>query len=224
MAYSPLPSKVSEDLLTLGNYTSIKGNFEASCPDIITTKGDLCVGTGPDAAARLAVGDNESILVADQFEATGMEWQIIPGARIYDTSNSDPATSSWVTQRFDSERTDADGMHQGASNRLVIPTGGGGLYLVGGCVEFDTSGKSAGSSIQGLRVILNASEVIVMELIKNIHASFDAALSIQTLYEFAEGDVLALQAYVSIDVDILATGNYSREFWAIWQRRSRLYL
>jgi hypothetical protein len=40
----------------------------------IDAKGDLIAGTGADAFSRLAVGTNNSVLIADSAEATGMKW------------------------------------------------------------------------------------------------------------------------------------------------------
>jgi hypothetical protein len=40
----------------------------------IDAKGDLIVGTGADAFARLAVGTNGHTLVADSAETTGLKW------------------------------------------------------------------------------------------------------------------------------------------------------
>ena len=47
-------------------------------------KGDLAVGTGADTAARLAVGANTTILMADSTQATGVKWQATPGTRYCD--------------------------------------------------------------------------------------------------------------------------------------------
>ena len=41
---------------------------------IVDAKGDLIVGTGADAVARLAVGTNGHTLVADSVETTGLKW------------------------------------------------------------------------------------------------------------------------------------------------------
>jgi hypothetical protein len=40
----------------------------------IDAKGDLVAGTGADAFARLAVGANDTVLVADSTAATGLKW------------------------------------------------------------------------------------------------------------------------------------------------------
>lgn len=42
-------------------------------------KGDLAVGTGSNTAARLAVGTNGQVLVADSAEATGVKWATVSG-------------------------------------------------------------------------------------------------------------------------------------------------
>jgi len=221
MAYAALPSKSSSDTLDLDDYNKIKGNFEAGVPDIFSAKGDIAAGTAADTADRLAVGANNSILVADSYESTGMEWQIMPGARVYNSSNIDPATSSWVTLTFDSERTDLEAMHSTASNtsRLTAPSGGGGLYMVGGTVAFDTSGAGSGGSIKGLRILLDGTTVIAEHTIGSLHASFAIVLSICTMYQIPAASYVELQVYTNTDVDVLAAGNYTPEFWAMWQRR-----
>jgi hypothetical protein len=48
--------------------------------DVIAAKGDLIVGTGDDAVARLAVGTNGYVLTADSAEATGLKWAAAGGA------------------------------------------------------------------------------------------------------------------------------------------------
>lgn len=40
----------------------------------VDAKGDLLVGTGPDAVARLAVGTDGQVLTADSTQATGAKW------------------------------------------------------------------------------------------------------------------------------------------------------
>lgn len=46
---------------------------------IIDAKGDLIVGTGPDAAARLAAGANGYVLTADSTVSGGLKWSAAPG-------------------------------------------------------------------------------------------------------------------------------------------------
>jgi hypothetical protein len=41
---------------------------------LVTTKGDLIAATGASTPARLAIGSNDQILVADSTAATGMKW------------------------------------------------------------------------------------------------------------------------------------------------------
>ena len=224
MAYSALPSKTSSDTLDLADYNKIKGNFEAGVPDIFTTKGDLAAGTAADAADRLAVGANNSILIAKSGETTGLYWQPVHGARVYNSGNIDPATSTWVTLTFDSERFDPDGMHSTSSNteRLTIIGAGTGLYMVGGTVTFDTSGTGTGGSIKGVRIRYTTSGpttvTIAEHIIGSIHGFFDITLSICTMYDApTTGDYFDMQVYTNTDVDVVAVGNYSPVFWAMWQ-------
>lgn len=49
-------------------------NAQNTKPKVIDAKGDLIVGTGADAAGRLAVGTNDFVLTAASGEATGLKW------------------------------------------------------------------------------------------------------------------------------------------------------
>lgn len=43
-------------------------------PSIVDAKGDLIVATAADSVSRLAVGANDTVLVADSAESTGLKW------------------------------------------------------------------------------------------------------------------------------------------------------
>lgn len=216
MAYSPLPAKVATDTITLANYNTIKDNFAAGVPDIFTAKGDLPVGTAADAADRLGVGNDDDTLVCDSTQTTGLAWQIQPAARVYNSAAITPTISTWTTLTFDSERFDTNGMHSTVMNtsRLTVPSGGAGLYLIGGNALF-----SGGTTpLLGLRILLNGATVI--SDIENLYVAGDTALAVATFYSLAVGDYVELQVYTNTALSIAASGNYSPEFWAIWQRRA----
>jgi hypothetical protein len=50
-------------------------NAQNTKPKVVDAKGDLIVGTGADAASRLAVSDNGSTLVADSAATVGLRYQ-----------------------------------------------------------------------------------------------------------------------------------------------------
>lgn len=59
---------------------------------MIDAKGDLIAGTAADAAARLAVGANDTLLVADSAQTTGMKWSDTVAAK------QGAVTASGITQ------------------------------------------------------------------------------------------------------------------------------
>ena len=52
---------------------------EASVGAILTTKGDVLVGTGSGAVTRLAVGTNTQVLTADSTQTSGVKWAAASG-------------------------------------------------------------------------------------------------------------------------------------------------
>ena len=62
---------------TLGSSidTTLKTQIDAQIPDsLLTTKGDIIAATGASTPARLGVGANDTVLMADSTAATGVKW------------------------------------------------------------------------------------------------------------------------------------------------------
>lgn len=220
MAYADLGAISPGDLGQSVWANQVRANFQAGVPDIFSAKGDLAGATGPNAAARLAIGADDAILVPDSGESTGLAWQIQPAVRVYNSGNIDPATSSWVVLTFDSERFDTDAMHSVVSNtgRLTVPANGDGLYLIGGCIEVEPTGGSGTHC--GLRIQLNGATVIAQFLDEITIAGRSFAWSLTTLYALSATDYVTLEVFTDRDLDVEQVSNYSPEFWAIWQRRA----
>jgi hypothetical protein len=57
--------------MTISRIPSVEGGIQ---PTLLTAKGDLISATAASTVARLAVGSNDQILVADSTAATGLKW------------------------------------------------------------------------------------------------------------------------------------------------------
>lgn len=58
----------------------IEAGIGAAIPkDLVDAKGDLLAATAADTVARLAVGSNGQMLIADSTQATGVRWGTPPG-------------------------------------------------------------------------------------------------------------------------------------------------
>lgn len=222
MAYVDIGAKSPGDYVESTYLNQVRANFQAGVPDIYTTKGDLAVATGADAAARLAVGADDATLTADASTASGLAWQIQPAARVYRSTALDVSAATWTATTFNAERFDTDGMWVvGSPTRLTVPTGGGGLYLIGANVAFLTGITANAASVVGVRIVLNGATTIALDLRNHYRAvAVDLTISLSTLYALSATDYVEVGVYTSQDVDIASGGNYSPEFWAIWQRRA----
>ena len=220
MAWSPWPVKAAGDLFDLTVYNIGKDNFDASAPGVAAVKGDLFGATGVNAIARLAAGANDSILVADSGEATGLAWQMTPAVRLSNSVNIDPAPATWVALTFDTETYDTDELHSLVTNtgRITIPANADGIYLIGGNVEFN-SALGAGHAEFGIEIRLNGATVICREFANPNRTGSDISIDIDGPYLLAATDYIELLAYTEKDLDVQATPVYSPVFWAQWMRR-----
>jgi hypothetical protein len=81
--------------MTISRIPSVEGGIQ---PTLLTAKGDLISATAASTVARLAVGSDAQILVADSSTATGLKWatpsgggkvlQVVAGTTSTQTSSS----------------------------------------------------------------------------------------------------------------------------------------
>lgn len=90
---------------TLGSSidTTLKAQIDAQIPDsLLTTKGDLIAATGANTPARLGVGTNDQVLMADSTASTGVKWgnvaSVSRNIQVFTSSQTwtVPATAKYV--------------------------------------------------------------------------------------------------------------------------------
>ena len=119
-------------------------NAQNTKPKVVDAKGDLIVGTGSDAASRLAVASTAGYLLSvDSAEATGLKWAApaapsLVGCSLYKSANQSINNNTYTALTWNSEDYDTDAFHDTSTNtsRITIPSGKGGKYLITGIVIF----------------------------------------------------------------------------------------
>lgn len=138
-----------------------------------------------------------------------------PHCRVRNSANiSHTSSGSYQALTFDTERVDVGPMHDTTTNtgRLTVPSGGGGFYAIGGCIEF----ASNATGRRGVQVRLNGTTVITR--IESSAFANDQAVTVGTVYQLAAGDYVELMGLQSSggNLNMLASSAYSPEFWAHW--------
>jgi hypothetical protein len=145
-----------------GGGTSGTVTVTNSMATAIDAKGDLVVGTGADTFSRLAVGANDTVLVAASGEATGLKWAApaaagFVGAQLTKTAQS-VATGDYYAVTWDTEAFDTNTFHDNSTNnsRVTIPSGKSGYYRFSGIMTF--ASNSTGSRL--VRIHKNGSNIV----------------------------------------------------------------
>jgi len=180
---------------TLGN--AIDTTMATMTPkSIVDAKGDLIAATANDTPARLAVGTNGQILVADSTASTGLKWAAsgnFVGCRATKTgSNQTLSNNTYTLVTFNAETYDTDGFHSTSTNpeRMTVPAGLAGYYEVTANVGFDTN-------IVGRRLLQirkNGSAISVGEAspgVATVYPAFNTSLIVY----LAVGDYVDFEAY-----------------------------
>jgi len=127
--------------MTVGRIPSVEGGIQ---PTLLTAKGDLISATAASTVARLAVGSDAQILVADSTASTGLKWATptaasFVGCLAHSLTLQSIANATYTAVALpDADVYDTNTFHDTATNnsRITIPSGQGGYYFVWGVVAF----------------------------------------------------------------------------------------
>jgi hypothetical protein len=116
------------------------------------------------------------------------------------------------------EELDSDAFHSGSTNtaRITVPTGGGGWYDLGACVQFESNATGR----RDIWIELNGSAGTGTVILKEIR---DAAPTSQTVGVISGPSLLAAGDYITLNVlqtsggalNVQSSGSYSIRFWAL---------
>jgi hypothetical protein len=123
MGYTPVPAQSVGGTITAAYAnTYIRDNFAAGVPDIFTTKGDIAVASGADAAARLGAGSDYQVL--ESLAAATLGTQYGSGVRALATGGPLAiATASLTKVTGLAASSDPYAMVDTLNNRITIPVG-----------------------------------------------------------------------------------------------------
>jgi hypothetical protein len=167
-------------------------------------------GTSPPASWGDNIRDNVVWLAGD-----GASGNSKPMCRVYHNASQNIATATWTSVLCNSERYDIGGMHSTTTNtsRITVPTGGAGVYHIGGQVRFATNA----TGIRAIRLLLNNTTSIGQR--NSTATSTDPChIGIACDYKLAAGDYVEVQVYQSSG-GILAVDSSSAEspeFYVHW--------
>lgn len=125
---------------------------------IVDAKGDLIAATAADTPARLAVGTNGQVLIADSTAATGLKWGSAAsgfrGVSAYPGSSQNISNNTWTSMTINFELWDTDGFHDNSTNntRFTIPAGLAGKYSISASVIY---GDRTSTGMQSIRILKN---------------------------------------------------------------------
>jgi hypothetical protein len=124
--------------------TTFNNASAAIVKTIVDAKGDIIAATAADTVSRLAVGANDTVLIADSTAATGLKWGAAPSkvVQIVAATTTTAATSSSAV--FADSGLTATITPTSASNKILV------LCSMGGCIK-DSGNSSTRLDLKLLR-------------------------------------------------------------------------
>jgi hypothetical protein len=178
--------------MTVGRIPVIEGGIQ---PTIFDAKADLLTATANDTPARLAVGTNGQTLIADSTASTGLKWAASPnfvGCSLYKNGTQSLSNATITQITFAAEFFDTDGFHSTTTNtdRITIPAGLGGKYLLSGQIGY----ASNSSGFRNLIFYYNGSTVAANTALVPISGG-DFTFNNSCVLQLNAGDYVSIGGY-----------------------------
>ena len=200
--------------MTVGRIPSVEGGIQ---PTLLTAKGDLISATAASTVARLAVGSDAQILVADSTASTGLKWATpavstptFVGASAYNSGSVSIGNATWTALTLNSETFDTDSFHSTSTNteRFTIPAGKGGTYRC----TLNSSFVVNGTGIRIVAVGLNGTKIRNGNQIK-AEASIAVGHSMTVTIAAAATDYISFYVYQDSGGNLNTTAGGVADNW-----------
>jgi hypothetical protein len=115
----------------VGPHSHTPAAIGAIASSLVTTKGDLIVGTGSGTVVRQGVGSDGQVLTANSAQADGVEWTTPTGSSgpafyaYRATSNQTVAQATFTKVQFNAEVFDTDNCFDSTTNYRFTPNKAG---------------------------------------------------------------------------------------------------
>lgn len=157
----------------------------------VTTKGDMAIATAANALARLGVGANNSILVADSAATTGVKWQAaMVGARVKNSGTQSCSDGADKKLSWDGEDFDTDTIHDTSTNPERLTATTAGTYIIIANVQFTSN--ATGERVAYIK--FGGSTEIARTSVEACAGSYTTDVPAHAVYQFAAGEYVELFA------------------------------
>lgn len=136
------------------------------------------------------------------------------GCRLTASSTSQTgSTGTYTAVLFDGEDIDTDSFHSTVSNttRITIPSGMGGKYLIGGCVDFDVSA----TGVRYAKIYKNGTTNLQIES-RAPTATLETIIGVTTIADLAAGDYIEIMGFQDSGGNLKTNVNGHAKFWCIY--------
>ena len=187
--------------MTVGRIPVIEGGIQ---PTIFDAKADLLTATANDTPARLAVGANNTKLVAASGEATGLKYVGFQGASVWKSASQNATSTTQTVITFDTEVFDTDSFHDNSTNnsRLTIPTGMSGKYLV--TVKADFAANATGQRV--VYHLVDGTLVNFAAIAPPQSGGGGAGVTLSAVYQLNAGQYVEMAVYQDSGSTLAITG------------------
>lgn len=205
MAYVPLSTVVSGNTILTSWGNQVKDNFAAGVPDLFTTKGDIAIASGNDAASRLGVGSDFQLAHAKASATLGIEYS--SGVYAIATGGAQSISDNTNTKvQIATAVSDTYSFLDAANFRLTVPVGFPTRYYLvvasGAFAAHATAGK-----YRDIQIFRNTGAIVKQSGTQEVGGSLPTYLSTSFVVSLAAADYVEMWCLQQTSTSINISSN-----------------
>lgn len=183
---------------------------------LLDARGDLIAASAADTPAKLAVGANGTLLIADSTQTTGLRWTTLPCVRVNRSATQSISNNTITTLEWDTEMYDSHFMHSTVANLDRLTATLAGIHHIELNLEF----QAHATGFRGIQIVHSADGVIAKHYLPDTGVAVTPIMHVSCDHDMAVGEYVYAQAWQTSGTSLLVGNQLWDTFSARWVRTS----
>lgn len=183
---------------------------------LLDAKGDLIAASADNMPAKVTVGADGTLLIADAAQTAGVRWTTIPSVRVNRSATLSLTNNTITDLTWNTDMYDSHAMHDTSSNTARLTCVLAGLHHIELNLEFQANA----TGFRGIHIVHSADSIIAKHYLPQVGAAVSPIMHVSCDHDMSVGEYVYAQAWQTSGGNLLVGNSLWDTFSARWVRTS----